>query len=109
MTNMLSRGWTSANCSDIVFIVRYIRYREGTQKSCIRWYDYNLAYKDLVLKVTYFPIEDLFCLEEATTESLKALDLEGGAYPKIGGYFEDWKNPSEEELIAFCLEHDIIY
>lgn len=24
-------------------------------------------------------------------------------------YFSDWKNPTEEELVAFCLEHDIMY
>lgn len=24
-------------------------------------------------------------------------------------YFEDWQNPTEEELIAFCLEHNLEY
>lgn len=24
-------------------------------------------------------------------------------------YFEDWKNPTEEEMVAFCLEKDIGY
>lgn len=29
--------------------------------------------------------------------------------PHFEYYFEDWKNPTEDELIAFCLEHDIEY
>lgn len=64
-----------------------------------RWTDYILEYKKLKLQLTYYK----------RNQECHLYKLGVTVTTHFDHYFEDWLHPTEVEMVAFCLEHDLVY